>query len=91
MPAFLPRKKACGLKRVSGFPTNVPRGLPTFAALIILYNPETGMPLAVMVYPSAISLAAMRALHPVFETSCHASLQRSLLRCSFSRVNWIQV
>ncbi|MCP4261563.1 MAG: ornithine cyclodeaminase family protein [Planctomycetes bacterium] len=48
MPAFLPRKKVCGMKWVAGFPTNVPKGLPTITGQIILNDPETGLPLAVM-------------------------------------------
>jgi ornithine cyclodeaminase/alanine dehydrogenase len=64
MPAFLPRKRASGMKWVSGFPTNVPRGLPTIAAMIILNDPETGLPLAVMdgTYITAIRTVAVSAV-----------------------------
>ena len=64
MPAFLPRKNACGMKWVSGFPTNVPKGLPTIAAMIILNDPETGMPLAVLdgTYITAIRTVAVSAV-----------------------------
>jgi len=64
MPAFLPRKKACGMKWVSGFPTNVPKGLPTIAALIILNDPENGMPLAVLdgTYITALRTVAVSAV-----------------------------
>ena len=48
MPAFLPGQKICGLKWVAGFPTNVPKDLPTITAVIVLNDPETGMPLAFM-------------------------------------------
>ena len=48
MPAFLPRQKICGLKWVAGFPTNVPKDLPTITAVMVLNDPETGMPLAFM-------------------------------------------
>ncbi|MFC1563036.1 ornithine cyclodeaminase family protein [candidate division KSB1 bacterium] len=48
MPAYLPRKDACGMKWVSGFPTNLPKGLPTICAMIILNDPKTGFPLAVL-------------------------------------------
>jgi len=63
MPAFLPRKKACGMKWVSGFPTNVPKGLPTITALIILNDADTGLPLAVMdgTYITAIRTVAVSA------------------------------
>jgi len=48
MPAFLPALRAAGLKWVSAFPENRGRGLPTIAGLIVLNDPETGLPLAVM-------------------------------------------
>jgi len=64
MPAFLPRKNACGVKWVSGFPTNVPIGLPTIAALIILNDAQNGMPLAVMdgTYITALRTVAVSAV-----------------------------
>lgn len=48
MPAFLPRKRAAGLKWVAGFPANVPKGLPTITGTIILNDAETGFPIAFM-------------------------------------------
>jgi ornithine cyclodeaminase/alanine dehydrogenase len=61
MPAFLPRKKACGMKWVSGFPTNVPKGLPTITGLTILSDAENGLPLAVMdgTYVTALRTVAV--------------------------------
>lgn len=44
MPAMLPDKNACGMKWVSGFPANTPKGLPAIAALIILNDPATACP-----------------------------------------------
>ena len=48
MPAFLPSMGAAGLKWVSGFPENILRGLPYISGLLILNDPQTGIPLSVM-------------------------------------------
>jgi ornithine cyclodeaminase/alanine dehydrogenase-like protein (mu-crystallin family) len=48
MPAFLPWQKAAGMKWVSGYPGNSQRGLPYISGLLILNDPETGVPLSVM-------------------------------------------
>lgn len=48
MPAYIPRLRAAGLKWVAGYPENYQRGLPYITGLIILNDPETGVPLAVM-------------------------------------------
>lgn len=48
MPAALTRPPACGIKWVNVHPRNRARGLPTVMALIILNDPDTGVPLAVM-------------------------------------------
>lgn len=48
MPAYLPRKKAGGMKWVSGFPGNYKLGLPTIMGLIVLNDVNTGQPLVVM-------------------------------------------
>ncbi|HEX3000082.1 MAG TPA: ornithine cyclodeaminase family protein [Armatimonadota bacterium] len=48
MPAYLPRMEAVGLKWVSGFPENLGKGFPYLSGLLILNDPETGLPLAVM-------------------------------------------
>jgi ornithine cyclodeaminase/alanine dehydrogenase len=48
MPAYIPSLKSAGMKWVSGFPENVGRGMPYISGLIILNDPETGLPLAVM-------------------------------------------
>jgi len=48
MPAYLPRKKAGGMKWVSGFPGNYKYGLPTIMGLIVLNDVNTGQPLVVM-------------------------------------------
>lgn len=48
MPAYIPAMKAAGLKWVSGFPQNMKRGLPYISGLLILNDPDTGVPLCVM-------------------------------------------
>ena len=48
MPAYIPGMKSAGIKWVSGYPDNHKRGLPYITGLIILNEPETGLPLAVM-------------------------------------------
>ena len=48
MPAYIPSLQAAGLKWVSGYPGNQARGLPYITGLLILNDPDTGFPLAVM-------------------------------------------
>jgi ornithine cyclodeaminase/alanine dehydrogenase-like protein (mu-crystallin family) len=48
MPAYIPSLRSAGLKWVSGFPENIGRGLSYISGLIVLNDPETGLPLAVM-------------------------------------------
>jgi ornithine cyclodeaminase/alanine dehydrogenase len=64
MPAYLPRKGACGMKWISGFPTNVGKGIPSLASLLILNDPDNGLPLAVMegAYITALRTVAASAV-----------------------------
>ena len=48
MPAYLPTVGAAGIKWVSGYPTNPDQGLPQITGLLVLNDPDTGLPLAVM-------------------------------------------
>jgi len=57
MPAYIPALQSAGLKWVSGFPGNTQRGLPYITGLLILNDPETGLPLAVM---DCVWITAMR-------------------------------
>ena len=57
MPAYIPALGAAALKWVSGYPQNPSRGLPYIAGLLVLNDPETGIPLAVM---DATWITAMR-------------------------------
>ena len=48
MPAYIPALNSAGIKWVSGFPGNPKEGLPYITGLLILNDPETGIPLSVM-------------------------------------------
>ena len=48
MPAYIPRINASGLKWVAGYPENPEKGLPYISGLLILNDPGTGVPIAVM-------------------------------------------
>lgn len=48
MPAYIPAQKAVGMKWVGGYPQNRERNLPYITGLLVLNDPETGVPLAVM-------------------------------------------
>ncbi|MBI4322704.1 MAG: ornithine cyclodeaminase family protein [Candidatus Omnitrophica bacterium] len=48
MPAYLAQPACCGMKWVNVHPANPARGLPTIMAIIVLNDPATGVPLAVM-------------------------------------------
>ena len=48
MPAYVREPEVAGLKWVSGYPPNPAKGLPYITGLLMLNDPETGVPLAVM-------------------------------------------
>lgn len=48
MPAYIPALRAAGLKWIAGYPGNQARGLPYITGLLVLNDPETGLPLSVM-------------------------------------------
>jgi len=48
MPAYIPAMRSAGVKWVSGFPQNQERGLPYISGLLILNDPDTGLPISVM-------------------------------------------
>ncbi|MGB3713264.1 MAG: ornithine cyclodeaminase family protein [Candidatus Promineifilaceae bacterium] len=48
MPAYIPGMNSAGIKWVGGFPENNQRGLPYISGLLILNDPETGLPISVM-------------------------------------------
>jgi ornithine cyclodeaminase/alanine dehydrogenase len=57
MPAYVPSLGAAGIKWVSGYAANRDRGLPYISGLLILNDPDTGLPVAVM---DATWITAMR-------------------------------
>jgi len=64
MPAYIPALGSAGIKWVSGFPGNKERGLPYITGLLILNDPETGLPLSVMdcVWITALRTGAATAV-----------------------------
>ena len=48
MPAYIKEEDVAGLKWVSGYPSNMDKGLPYIAGLLALNDPETGIPMVVM-------------------------------------------
>ena len=48
MPAYIPSLGSAGMKWVSGYPANQEKGLPYISGLLILNNPENGIPICVM-------------------------------------------
>jgi ornithine cyclodeaminase/alanine dehydrogenase len=48
MPAYIPSLRSAGMKWISGYPENQEKGLPYITGLLILNDPETGIPIAVM-------------------------------------------
>ena len=48
MPAYIPSLESAGIKWVSGYPNNQRRDLPYITGLLILNDPETGLPVAIM-------------------------------------------
>ena len=48
MPAYIPGMNAAGVKWISGYPENQKKKLPYISGLLILNDPETGLPIAIM-------------------------------------------
>lgn len=48
MPAYIPEMKSAGIKWVSGYPQNQGKNLPYITGLLIMNDPETGIPTSVM-------------------------------------------
>lgn len=57
MPAYVERQNAAGIKWISAYPGNPAHGLPYISGLILLNDPDNGLPLAVM---DASWITAMR-------------------------------
>ncbi len=48
MPAYIPSLRSAGMKWVSTYPPNPRKGLPMISGLLILNDPDTGIPISVM-------------------------------------------
>jgi ornithine cyclodeaminase/alanine dehydrogenase len=48
MPAYIPAMASAGIKWVGGFPGNPAKGLPYITGLLVLNDPDTGIPRAIM-------------------------------------------
>jgi len=48
MPAYIPSMNAAGINWISGYPENQKKKLPYISGLLILNDPETGLPIAIM-------------------------------------------
>jgi len=48
MPAYVASPQSAGVKWVGNFLKNAAKGLPTISGLLVLNDPETGLPIAVM-------------------------------------------
>jgi ornithine cyclodeaminase/alanine dehydrogenase-like protein (mu-crystallin family) len=57
MPAYIRALGSAGVKWVSGYPGNYKKGLPYISGLLILNDPDTGLPLSVM---DCVWITAMR-------------------------------
>lgn len=57
MPCWVPGLKAAGIKWVAGYPENQKRGLPYISGLMVMNDPDTGLPLAIL---DATWVTAMR-------------------------------
>lgn len=64
MPAYLPRLGAAGLKWIGCFPENPQRGLEQTTGVLVMNDPETGIPLAIMdaAWITAMRTAAVTAI-----------------------------
>ena len=74
MPAYIPGMKAAGMKWVSGYPANHGRGLPYISGLLVLNDPETGIPVSVM---DATWITAMRTAAATAVAAKHLALPGS--------------
>ncbi|UVK35855.1 ornithine cyclodeaminase family protein (plasmid) [Mesorhizobium sp. AR10] len=64
MAGWLPKQRRAGLKWVAGFPNNHKVGLPNITGLLVLNDPDTGLPVCVMdaAYLTAFRTAAASAI-----------------------------
>jgi ornithine cyclodeaminase/alanine dehydrogenase len=48
MPAYIPSLESAGMKWISGYPENPTKNLPYITGLLVLNDPDTGIPISVM-------------------------------------------
>jgi len=75
MPAYVQEVESAGLKWVGGYPSNPDKGLPYITGLLVLNDPATGIPIAVM---DCAWITAMR-------TGASAGIAAKYLACPDSR------
>ena len=81
MPAYVPAMGAAGVKWVSGFPQNMPKNLPYISGLLILNDPETGIPVCVMdcTWITAKRTGAATGVQTLLRLTCtRAAIQPSI-------------
>jgi ornithine cyclodeaminase/alanine dehydrogenase len=75
MPASV-QGVATGMKWVSGYPTNIAKGMPYITGLLILNDPDTGLPIAVMdcSWITAMRTGASAAISAKYLARPHSSV-----------------
>lgn len=68
MPAWVEAERALGMKWISSYPGNMARGLPDSTGVIVLNDPDSGLPVAIMAgmwitYTRTGACAAVAARH----------------------------
>ncbi|MGH7088718.1 MAG: ornithine cyclodeaminase family protein [Stellaceae bacterium] len=68
MPAWVPSRRALGMKWISYYPGNAARGFPDAAGVVVLNDPEHGLPVAILeamwiTYARTAACAAVMAKH----------------------------
>jgi ornithine cyclodeaminase/alanine dehydrogenase-like protein (mu-crystallin family) len=74
MPAYIAATGALGVKWVAGYPENSKRGLPYISGLLVLNDPDTGLPLAVM---DCVWITAMRTGAATTVAACYLARENS--------------
>lgn len=74
MLAYVGGIEAAGVKWVSAYPSNPPAGLPFISGLVLLDDPATGVPLAVMdaVWPTAMRTGASAGIAARYLAPTHS-------------------
>lgn len=72
MPAYIKGAELCGIKWVAGYPGNRDKDIPVITGILVLNDPDTGIPLAIMdcrwitaVRTAAVSAVTARHAKPI--------------------------